>query len=1609
MEYRKEITTTRINELYQQTIEYLQNNKLNDAEQTALYLIKILPTNSDLLNCLGRIYQFKGNFKESIVYLNKAIISDPENTLAYYNLGIGYILLKDLNNAKDAFTNYIEYTTEDGDKKYIANLYISKLHFDLLDIEETKYYYIASRHPLFQQFSKLLIPRMYKSMEELKYYRKEYEDTLDYLIENYKKYQILDRDEFLQYSGFTYCYGFPLSYQGISNKLIYQKQCQMYRLIYPLLNYTSKYINNYKTKSVSDKIHIGFISTNFFNQSVTRDRMGVIRNLPRDKFEVTVFYYFKPDDDLGRFIWDSDNNNIILPDSNVLERRNTIEEQKLDVLVYCDIGMAPDTQWLAYSRLASIQLNTWGHSDTSGIDTIDYYMSSSFYEEDWSQENYSEQLVRLNSLCTYYFKIITNPEYVTKDYFNIDNSKKLYLCCQTLFKINPSYDTIINKILDKDPNAIYAFIDMSVGKYIQTQLIDRLKITLGDKINRVIFMPWQDEEHNFYKVLSCADVILDSVPFGGCNTSFSALGMGLPIVTYPGNLINGRFTLGMYRKMGIEELVVYNETDYINKAYQIANDIDYRTNISKKILEHNHLIFNEVDSITTWSESIQEFYHNLDKSNILKPIQKQSIQISNNSFRIPYIFHFIFFGYTTFEYIHYLSIKTCYDNNPDATIYLYNTAEPVNNNWWNNIKKYIKLIQINPPENIFGNILKNYAHKADIIRLEKLIEFGGIYLDIDVLTIKSFKEIIDNATHGCIMGLQATNTQYEGLCNATIIAQPQSEFLIKWYDNYKTFNCEEWDNHSVHLPKRLAMEYPEIIQCYDNKAFFPISWWFSEKYKLFAKDSKYDNILNESYSIHVWETKWKDTLNNITPEYMLETDNLFTKTFKKHVSNNNLQTEDKNILYIGSTGNSGYSISAKGYIKSLLSLEYNIKFKSFRNEHRNTDDNDNILLQQLEKNIIDYNTIICHTLPSFWNLFKENGKTFIGVFVWETNNIPLEWIENIKLADKIITPSKFNYELLLKYNSNIYYVPHLIENINVNSIKSITEICKLEKKYDNIYLESGTPFKLTNELIDDNTFIYYVIGTYEIRKNIDQLINIYSQLNMKNIVLYIKSNLWTNNDINTILSKFKYCTNPIIFNFDNVNIIDIYNIHKKCNCFVSTAYSEGVGLSIIQAAYYKNTVIFNKFGGTIEYIPYGNSISSVLETAIDINNPLFNNNNQQWAKMDDSEILNSMKNIYNKNESYLINIDNNYKHIINNFDIYNIANKFKTVLKKNTINTEIIKQINKQYVENVEILIIGELDILKDRMDKNIYKFLVYLKNNSKYNITFISPKSEHFKIGMNIHEVISTYCLTSNPIIYTTVYDKVDKCIISGLNTYTGVKIFDLEDIYEYNNLINCMNIGKYNYAIYKYNCEQQDYIINHCKNIQFYRMPHFINEHIFNINSHVKTIDILLYGNDNDFYPFRQRLFKLIKNSDIKYYELPFPGYGDELNPCTSEPVIEKSLSSIINSAKFTICTCSVFEYSVKKYFESALCGSVIIGNIPTKDNDIFDNNLIQVNDSMADDKIINIIKDSIEKYESKYIQDMRQNMYSIVNNNYIYKNGCEKFDKFIDYLNINKLNNK
>ena len=167
---------------------------------------------------------------------------------------------------------------------------------------------------------------------------------------------------------------------------------------------------------------------------------------------------------------------------------------------------------------------------------------------------------------------------------------------------------------------------------------------------------------------------------------------------------------------------------------------------------------------------------------------------------IPKLFHFIYFGFTNFTFVHYLAVITCYIVHQPKQIYLYIHHLPKDDNveeakWFKLIKPYVKLEYVDLPTQIFGRPIKKFQHMADIIRLEKLIERGGVYLDLDVISLKPFNELYNEQ---CVMGIQCPMTKYEGLCNAVIMSEKSSNFLKRWYSEYRTFQSSRCRSTVIH-------------------------------------------------------------------------------------------------------------------------------------------------------------------------------------------------------------------------------------------------------------------------------------------------------------------------------------------------------------------------------------------------------------------------------------------------------------------------------------------------------------------------------------------------------------------------------------------------------------------------------------------------------------------------------------------------------------------------------------------------------------------------------------------------------------------------------------------
>lgn len=376
---------------------------------------------------------------------------------------------------------------------------------------------------------------------------------------------------------------FYLVYQGEDDREIQERLARLYRRVYQPGHDAVE-----RTASQGRKIRIGFISSFLRDHTIGELNRGIIANLSRELFEVSVFsigYYQDPITDCIALCADHYH---ALPNRDLHALEGFIAQQHIDVLLYTDIGMEPVSYFLAFSRLAPVQCVTWGHPVTTGIDTIDYFISSEHQETPDSDRFYSEKLVRLSAIPAYYYAPPALDSTKGRADYGLPEDRQLYLCPHSLFKFHPEFDEIIAAILQQDPKGIFVLME---GHYPQwtARLKERFAGIMPDVADKVIFLPRLGYA-DYLRVMLLTDVMLDPLHFGGGKTSLDALSLGLPIVTLPGEFMRGRATYACYRKMDVMDCVASSKADYVRKAVAIATDDALRRELSRKIIAGSKLL-----------------------------------------------------------------------------------------------------------------------------------------------------------------------------------------------------------------------------------------------------------------------------------------------------------------------------------------------------------------------------------------------------------------------------------------------------------------------------------------------------------------------------------------------------------------------------------------------------------------------------------------------------------------------------------------------------------------------------------------------------------------------------------------------------------------------------------------------------------------------------------------------------------------------------------------------------------------------------------------------------------------------------------------------------------
>jgi predicted O-linked N-acetylglucosamine transferase (SPINDLY family) len=397
------------------------------------------------------------------------------------------------------------------------------------------------------------------------------------------------------------CFPFYLAYHGLNDRELNTVVADLFAQACPGIQFTASHCQAKAPHSTARRIlRVGFLSCHFRKHTIGRLTLGLVRNLSRADFHVTLLRFPTTSDPMVQAFNEAADRVVTLT-PHLAVAREEIADQRLDILFFTDIGMDPWTYLLAFARLAPVQCVTWGHPVTTGIPNLDYYISSAHLEPEDADNHYSEKLVRLQHPPTCYSRpVLSGPPRSRMD-FGLPEDGHIYLCPQSLFKIHPEFDRVLGEILRADLAGHLILLGGDDSPWVRL-LSERFGRSIPGVAKRVRFIPRQRTD-DFLHLLAVCDVILDTIHFSGGHTTLEALAVGTPIVTLPGRFMRGRVTYAYYQQMNMTELLAEDPGDYVRLAVRLGSDVEWNQHLRGRILATRDQVYDN----TAFVRELEQF------------------------------------------------------------------------------------------------------------------------------------------------------------------------------------------------------------------------------------------------------------------------------------------------------------------------------------------------------------------------------------------------------------------------------------------------------------------------------------------------------------------------------------------------------------------------------------------------------------------------------------------------------------------------------------------------------------------------------------------------------------------------------------------------------------------------------------------------------------------------------------------------------------------------------------------------------------------------------------------------------------------------------------------
>lgn len=360
--------------------------------------------------------------------------------------------------------------------------------------------------------------------------------------------------------------------------------------------------------SLPSRFRLGFVSAHVHDHSVFNAILrGWLEHLDRERFEVMLFSLGSTRDEMTRAAA-ATVDEFVSGSRPIADWASAISGCNLDALIYPEVGMHETTLALAAAPLARRQFVAWGHPETSGLPTMDGYLSAAAFEPPGAEAHYTEHLIRLPHLGVHCRPYDVLVESVDLERWGIRRDGPMFLCPGVPFKYRPQDDDVWVDIARRLGRCTFVFFRHEIAELsdrLQTRIAAAFRGAGLDPARHLVWIPWQPRTR-FFALMRQADVYLDTVGFSGFNTLIQAIECHLPCVTLEGQFLRGRLGSGVLRHLGLDAWVAETREQYVERAVQLGSSAACRQSARDAIRQAAPRAFGDVHAVRALARVLLE-------------------------------------------------------------------------------------------------------------------------------------------------------------------------------------------------------------------------------------------------------------------------------------------------------------------------------------------------------------------------------------------------------------------------------------------------------------------------------------------------------------------------------------------------------------------------------------------------------------------------------------------------------------------------------------------------------------------------------------------------------------------------------------------------------------------------------------------------------------------------------------------------------------------------------------------------------------------------------------------------------------------------------------------